>query len=324
MKRKCLLIKKKAKNNINKIYKAFKHSKYKAVIILLILLPLFLIGTTAGRYVYVGIRDFYLASKNFYFNSDKLNDPIARYQVDNWSAVEDYPIIFNMNSYANNKKFAKSDITYNVTYQCSSNLSCQISGTYGTIPASTHTNSFTITLHPEVQFQDGDEAWLEVTATSTSPYRKTITGRFVLKVGKMGIYYEIVDKANQPYFDLNITNTLDYYVVKTAFDGRAVGSKIDIDTYLALSDTNKEKCASTVIDLTFNPNTVLLDMTNVNYLNSTAHTTTTINNYNYINGLTFKVDALSSTVVRFYKQDATANYTYPFVTSTPIVTLNHD
>jgi hypothetical protein len=324
MKRKCLLIKKKAKNNIDKIYKAWKHSKYKAVIILLILLPLFLIGTTAGRYVYVGIRDFYLASKNFYFNSDKLNNPIARYQVDNWSAVEDYPIIFNMNSYANNKKFAKSDITYTVSYQCSSNLSCQISGTYGTIPASTHTNSFTITLHPEVQFQDGDEAWLEVTATSTSPYRKTITGRFVLKVGKMGIYYEIVDKANQPYFDLNITNTLDYYVVKTAFDGRTVGSKIDIDTYLGLSDANKAKCASTIIDLTFNPNIVLLDMTNVNYLNSTAHTTTTINNYNYINGLTFKVDALSSTVVRFYKQDATANYTYPFVTNTPIVTLNHD
>ena len=126
MKQKYSLVKEKAKKNIDKIYEAYKHSKYKKLIILLILLPLFLIGTAAGRYVYVEIRDFYLASKNFYFNSDKLNDPMARYQIDNWSGVDEYPIIFNMNSYLNNKKFAKSDITYSVTYSCSSHLTCHI------------------------------------------------------------------------------------------------------------------------------------------------------------------------------------------------------
>lgn len=324
MKNKYSLIKKKAKNSVDKIYRAYKKSKYKKLIILLMLLPLFLISTTAGRYLYVEIRDFYLASKNFYFNSDKLSDPIARYQVDNWSAVDEYPITFNMNSYSNNKKYAKSDITYEVSYRCSSNLLCQISGSYGTIPVSTHTDSFTITLTPNGTFHDGDEAWLEVTARATAPYTKTITGRFVLKVGKMGIYYEIVDKANQPYFDLNITNTLDYYVVRTAFGSHAVGDKIDIDTYLALGNDEKAKCASTIMDLSFNPNTVLLDMTNHNYLNALSSTTTTINSYNYINDFTFKVDALSSTVVRFYKVDATANYTYPFGTSNPIVTVNYD
>lgn len=324
MKDKYLLIKKKVKNNTNKIYEAYKRSRYKGLIALLVILPLFLISTTAGRYVYVGIRDFYLASKNFYFNSDKLDNPIARYQVDNWSAVDEYPITFNMNSYANNKKYAKTDITYQVSYRCSTNLICQISGNYGTIPATTHIDSFTITLTPTGTFHDGDEAWLEVTANATAPYTKTITGRFVLKVGKMGIYYEIVDKANQPYFDVNITNTLDYYVVRTAFDSYAVGAKIDIDTYLALTSDKQEKCASTIMDLAFNPNVVLLDMTNHNYLNAISSTTTTINNYNYINDFTFKVDALSSTVVRFYKVDATANYTYPFGTNTPIVTVNYD
>lgn len=79
MKNKCLLIKKKAKNNIDKIYKAWKSSKHKWLVILLILLPLFLIGTSTGRYLYANVRDFYLASKNFYFNSDKLDDPIARF-----------------------------------------------------------------------------------------------------------------------------------------------------------------------------------------------------------------------------------------------------
>lgn len=324
MKNKCLFIKNKAKNSINKTYKTWRHSRYKWFIVLLIILPLFLIGTTTGRYLYANVRDFYLASKNFYFNSDKLNDPIARYQIDNWSAVDDYTIIFNMNSYANNKKFATSDISYSVQYRCSSNLSCQSSKSNGTISSTTHTDSFTVTLTPIGNFQDGDEAWLEVTASSTTPYEKTISGRFVLKVGKMGIYYEIVDKVNQPYFDLNITNTLDYYVVKTAFGNYSVGDKIDITTYLSLDAADKSKCASTVIDLSFNPNVVLLDITNGNYLKNIGTTTTVINNYNYINGLTFKVDALSSTVVRFYKKDTTQNYTYPFNNNSPIVTVNHD
>ena len=312
MKNKCLFVKKKAKNSINKTYRAWKHSRYKWFIVLLILLPLFLISTTAGRYLYANVRDFYLASKNFYF------------KIDNWSAVDDYSIIFNMNSYANNKKFAKTDITYTVQYRCSSNLSCQSSKSDGTISATTHTDSFTVVLTPIANFQDGDEAWLEVTASSTEPYEKTISGRFVLRVGKMGIYYEIVDKVNQPYFDLNITNTLDYYVVKTAFGNYSVGDKIDISTYLGLDAADRAKCASTVIDLSFNPNVVLLDITNENYLKNIGTTTTVINNYNYINSLTFKVDALSSTVVRFYKKDTTQNYTYPFNNNSPIVTVDHD
>lgn len=324
MKDKYLLVKEKVKQGAKRTYKAYKESNYKKLILLLLVLPLFLVSTTAGRYLYVGIRDFYFSSKNFYFNSDKLGDPEVRFQIDNWSAADDYPIIFNMNSYVNNKKYSTSDITYDVEYECSSNLRCQLSGSYGTILASRHTNSFTVTMTPIGTFQDGDEAWLEVTATSTSPYRKTIKGKFILKVGKMGIYYEIVDKANQPYFDLNITNTLDYYTVRTAFDSYSVGDKMDITTYLALPDEKRKKCASTVMDLTFNPNVVLLDMTNSNYLKSTDTTTTTIGGYDYINGLKFNIDAVSSTSVRFYKKDATANYTYPFGNTTPIINIDYD
>ncbi len=324
MKYKFSIIKKKAKNYIDKIIKAFKNTKYKWLIILLIILPLFLITSTIARYVYIEVKDFYLSSKNFYFNSDKLDNPMSRFQIENWSGVEDYPIIFNMNSYANNKKYSDSNIEYNVNYSCSSNLTCQISNNYGTISTDDHTDSFIITLTPNGRLEDGDEAWLEVTANATSPYTKTISGRFVLKVGKMGISYEIVDKVNQPYFDLNITNTNDYYMVKSAFGDYSVNDKIDINTYLSLSNENKEKCASTIISLSFNPNDVLLDMTNSNYLNATSVTNTTINNYNYVNGLSFKVDALSSTVVRFYKNDTTNNYTYPFENNNSIINLSHE
>ena len=78
------------------------------------------------------------------------------------------------------------------------------------------------------------------------------------------------------------------------------------------------------MNLSFDPNKTLLDITNSNYLNATSTTTTRINNYDYINGLTFKIDALSSTVVRFYKKDVTKNYTYPFETTNPIITINYE
>ncbi len=299
-------------------------SKRNFIIFLCIIVFLLSIGTSFSRFVYVEIRDFYLASKNFYFNSDKLDDPIARYQIDNWSGADSYSITFNMNSYKNNNVYANSDITYEVSYSCSSNVLCDISGDYGTIYAADHTDSFVITINPNATFSDGDSVWLEVEATSTSPYTKTLHGRFVIKVGKIGLSYEIVDKKNSPYFDFNITNTLDYYLVKEAFDNYSVGQRLDISTYLELSDENKEKCSSSVIDLSFDPSKVRLDMTNSNYLNASNVSTEQIDNYDYINGITFKVDALSSTVVRFYKVDASLDYTYPFVNDSSIIEFNHD
>ena len=58
-----------------------------------------------------------------------------------------------------------------------------------------------------------------------------------------------------------------------------------ITTYLSLDATDKAKCASTVIDLSFDPNVVILDITNENYLKNIGTTTTVIDSYNYINSL---------------------------------------
>lgn len=313
----------KIKHKFNKLF-SFLVIHKKMFILCLGIVFLLTVGTSFARYVYVEIRDFYLASKNFYFNSDKLDDPIARYQIDNWSGVDSYSITFNMNSYKNNSVYAKSDITYDVEYRCSSNITCSISGDYGTIYTSDHTDSFVITINPNTTFSDGDSVWLEVDATSIKPYTKTLHGRFVIKIGKIGLSYEIVDKKNSPYFDFNITNTLDYYIVKEAFDNYEVGDKIDISTYLELSEANRKKCSSSVISLSFDPNKVRLDMTNSNYLNASSVSKEVIDNYDYINGITFKVDALASTVVRFYKEDASMDYTYPFENNTSVIEFNHD
>lgn len=72
--------------------------RIKLIILVFIIIGSIGIGATYGRYVYQDIKNFYLATKNFYFNSDKLKEKMARYQIDNWSGVDSFNIIVNMNS----------------------------------------------------------------------------------------------------------------------------------------------------------------------------------------------------------------------------------
>lgn len=274
-----------------------------------------------ARYIFNSSNDFFLRSKEFYFYSDKLRDTNPYYQIDNWSGVDDYTIIINMNSYDNNLKTTSYDISYDVSYQCSSNVVCQLNKTSGTIPTTTHTDYFNLTLTPNTTLNTGDSVWVKITANSTSEYQKTISGEFKLVVGKEKLTYDIKDSANSPYLEVNLTNTLTYYTISEAFNSYAIGNKIDMDTYLALSEANKKKCYSALVTLQFNPAQIILDMTNTNYLNATNVTTTNINGTDYISQITFKVDAVSSAMVRFYKLDVSQNYTYPIVNTTPIVTV---
>ena len=97
----------------------------------------------------------------------------------------------------------------------------------------------------------------------------------------------------------------------------------DMTTYANLSPENKAKCKSALITLTFDPGTVVLDMTSEYYLNATSYTTTTLNGANYINSVTFNVEAISSAQVKFYKIDATRDYTYPITNNSSIITFNY-
>lgn len=309
---------------VKRSYKLKKFTKKQFLLAILLFILLVPITVSLGRYVYKEIKNYYLYSQNFYFNSDKLKENIARYQIDNWSGVDDFITTINLNSSKNNKVFSTSDIDYNVTYRCSDNIICQITKTSGTIYATSNKDNFQLIITPRITLNEGDSIWAEVYAHATSPYTKTLSARFVINIGIPGLSYEIKDTANSPYFDLSITNTLDFYKVKTAFDNYSVGDKIDIDTYMALSDTNKANCASAIIKLTFSPEVVRLDMTNTNYLNRLSQNTTTLDNFDYINEMSFKVDAISSTEVRFYKINASLDYTYPIKNETSIITVTYD
>ena len=224
-----------------------------------------------------------------------------------------------MNSIENNLKKSTYDISYSISYTCSQNATCQLSKETGIIPANNNDDYFNIIITPNIGLTTGDKVSVEIIATSTSKYQKKLTAMFVLVVGKEKTSYEIVDSVNSKYLDLNITNTLSYYNVETAFGNYSVGDRIDVDTYLTLPETDKQKCYSALITLKFDPKKVLLDMTNTNYLNAISTRTTNINGSNYISEITFKVEPISSAVVRFYKQDVTKDYTYPIINSNSII-----
>ena len=295
----------------NFISKNIKYKKNQIIIAILIALSLLSFMIIFGRYLTSNVSNFFVRSKEFYFFSDKLSEDTSIYQVDNWSGVDDYTITINMNSRLNNIESATYDIGYDISYTCSDNAICQLSKTQGIIKADTNSDFFNLTITPNTQLKDGDKVVVDVVVNSTAPYKKTLKGRFTFVVGKEELTYQITDNSQDPYMLLSITNTLTYYTVKEAFDSFHVGDRIDINTYLSLSEDKKSKCYSAEVKIEFNPREVLFDVTNSAYSDATNITTTNIDGKTYINGFTIKIDAISSREFRFYKVDVNKDYTYP-------------
>lgn len=293
--------------------------------ILLLILLVFLVVATAslGRFIYLEVKKNFFLSKDFYFESDKLREKQFLYRVNNYNGVDNYDIVVNMNSIKNNMLRSKSDIAYDISISCSAKANCSQSKANGVIYAASGTDYFSVSLSPSVTLAEKDEIHVTVTASSTEPYVKTLSATFILVVGNYGLSYEIDDEVNRPYLEFKMTNTLDYYTVKEAFGTYSIDSKIDIPTYLALSDEDKSKCASAIINLAFDPAVILFD--NASLVKGLIGTTTTsINNFDYVNGLSFKIDAISSMIVRFYKKNKAANYTYPIVNQNPIINVTYE
>lgn len=297
------------------------HKYSKKQILILGVLSLFMVSfiIILGRYVVNNVSNFFTRSKEFYFYSDKLSEDNPSYQIDNWPGVDNYTITVNMNSRKNNLLATSYDIPYIISYICTDNVICQLSKTSGTISADSNSDFFNLVITPNTSLKTGDRVHITIKATTNDIYKKTISARFTLVVGQEQLFYEIVDKKDQPYFELNITNSMSYYLVQEAFATYAVGDRINVDTYLALSEEEKKKCYSAVITLNFDHNKALLDMTNSNYLTAQRVGSINQNGDEYINEIEFRLDAISSTTVRFYKVDSSQDYTYPNAAGTPSV-----
>ena len=303
------------------------NKKIKLIVLYGVILCLIPVGYTFARYAYREIKNYFVHTKNFYFNCDKLSEVGSVIEMTNWSGVGQYSVTFNLNSYSNSILKSNDDIDYDIEYECSNNVVCSIENnkTHGTIASNTNTDSFTIvlTVPTETTLHDRDRVELRVKATSTNPYVKQLKGVFRLVVGYYGLSYEIEDSNNKPYFNIKITNTLDYYVVREAFGTYSVGNQIDEVTYESLSDENKNKCISSIVTLVFDPTKVLLDMTSEDYQQAISVARTQINGYDYISSLSFKIDVMSSKQIKFYKVDTTKNYTYPNNNNESIITVSY-
>ena len=278
-----------------------KNIKINPIVLLIILVIVIFLTpkfVSSAKYIYNAIHEHYLSSKDFYFSSDKLSINHTEYEItNNWSGAEPYLITVNMSSKKNDMAYTEADITYNITYTCSNNVQCTLDKTSSTIVGrgnnGVNEDYFTVTISPAGSnaLAEGETAWIEITASSTSPYTQTITGKLILEVGSSDISYEIIDKPNQQYLTVNITNS---------------------------------QSAGANITLSYNPAVVLLDMTSKFRLTATANTNSQLNGHNYFNSVTSYVESLSTTSVKFYKEDATQDYSYVNGSgTTPVITLSH-
>lgn len=278
------------------------------------------IGITFSRYVIRSIKNYILEANNFFFNSDKLVEGGTSYGINNWGGVGNIEIQFQLNNHKNNILTSDTDIAYTITTNCDSSVICNLSSASGVIQKAEKTDDLTLTIVPQRAFNDNESFTATVSASSSSPYVKTLSATFTITVGKRGISYEITDKATSPYFMFSITNALDTYKVITAFGTHNVNDVLTTNDYLALSNQERANCASAVITLTFNPSIVILDTTS-DILKKSTYTTSLYQGVNYISSITFPMDALNSEEIRFYKRDSSSNYTYPIVNNSSIVTF---
>lgn len=257
---------------------------------LLLLIPIILIGLTAtfSRYIYNKLSEHYLESKEFYFYSDVLTIDNKTYTAQNWDGTISYIIPLIVKNYKNDLAITADDINYELSINCPDNATCtsDLTGNIDTLTGGEKSETkINITVVMNDKVEAGDKVKVEVTAKSTSTYKKTLKGNFNIEISDTT--FEIDDKENRAYLVLRLAN--------------------------ATPNTHTYK-------LSFDPTILNIDMTNSLVINGTK-STTTINNETFINGLEVIVSGTNSEEILFYKNDITKDYSYPITNETPIITV---
>lgn len=274
--------------------------------VLFLTIGLLTIGLTYGKYAADSVWNYYLGSKGFYFSSDYLGMESVENVNQLWDGKS---TTFSLTNSENDLVATNFDISYTVTCKVinenSEDYSCTLNGTdsdtfSGTlsgyemcinekndgIDVSSYTqsdceiNGYTWQkeianqeLYFDVVKKDGTEVTdteVKITATSTSPYKKTLTGTFLL------------------HKDPSLFGTIELSYQEENF----VGNLIVTNTY------EEEKC----VTLTFDENKFRLDEDEVNIDSSTS------NDQGYMNSITFKINGKQSQKIIFYKTDFQATY----------------
>ena len=259
-------------------------------------------GITYAKYVSNSVLNYYLNSKGFYFKSDNLDTEIKNNADTSWDGDK---VTFSITNSSNKSLATEYDIKYEITcsveetdttkvcylngtnsskvtqtlsadFACKDTtnnkdvssldeVTCTKQGYTWTAVPNTSTNYFEVV---DINGKDVDTANVIITATSTSPYKKTIKGKYTLnkdksELGTLSLKYE----TKTHYENVIVTNSY-----------------------------NEDKC----IKLTWNSDDLVID-------NSDSYQTLT-NDNNYINGVIFKLNKKDSTNFIFYKQDKSKTY----------------
>ena len=259
-------------------------------------------GITYAKYVSNSVLNYYLNSKGFYFRSDDLTEETKNNVDTSWDGNK---VSFTISNSSNKSLATEYDIQYEITCaieETDTTKVCYLNGTnsskvtqtlsadfackdttnnkdvssldestctkqgytWTAIP-STSTNYFEVV---DINGKDVDTANVIITATSTSPYKKTIKGKYTLnkdksELGTLSLKYE----TKTHYENVIVTNSY-----------------------------NEDKC----IKLTWNSDNLVIDNSN--------SMQTIENDNKYINGVIFKLNKKDSTNFIFYKQDKSKTY----------------
>ncbi len=277
----------------------------------------------AAKYITDRITSNYLKTKSFYFTSDLLSERGVSYQIGTWSGVGPFNVSFNLYSKNNELLFSDSDIAYTVSFTCPSDVICSANKTSGTLYKAdvNHEDNIIISVSPQRVYVADETLPISVTVNSTSPYEKELKAVFNYKVAREGVSYSIDDETGRAYLFLKVVNDIDYCTVVEAFTGHQVGDNISDSEYRTLSETNKNKCISKILNVSFDPQDVLLDSTS-DVLKNATYTTTTINQISYINSFSYKLAPSSAFQIKFYKTNMTANNSSNNLDNNSIVRVN--
>lgn len=300
-----------------------KHKK-KSIIILVVLVMILSIGLVFGRYIHNILNQYILETKGFYFNSSILNVNGKNFVINNWDGVNSYTLTIDLNNRKNAERYTKTDIAYDIDVNCPNTVTCTLSKSSGIIRPNDETDSYQIVVTPRQNFYEGDTVRVETSVTSSSPYEKTMSAAYTIGVEKSDFSYEIEDSANAKFLIIRFLNSISYYEVEEAFGDYDVGDQVSLDDYSDLTDSEKSKCFSAKVTVTFDPHDLFVDMTNDLFLHrlNTNYQEQTINGHQYVSRFSFKVNASSSSEIMFYKDDITQNYTYPIVNPTSIIQVS--
>lgn len=166
-------------------------------------------------------------SEEFYFASDMLSENGNVYELYDWDGINEYLITIDLRNSEDFLRYTEKDITYNISVTGSDNITVNMENTSRKIIGG-NANKATerLSIRPKTILTPGSMAEVEVTATTNSPYEKTIIGTFRIYVKNASEYTASLNNSSD-YSTLNIkTSKIDGKSIIIQYDS----SKVILDT----------------------------------------------------------------------------------------------